>query len=92
MYDLLVLRPNIAVVVGAFTVGFFSHMVIDTGIQHGGAMQVITIYLQDVCACSSKDTHVWLSLELDTNACIQLEREHGRWLRVSHISHPLYIH
>ena len=35
----------------------------DTGIQHGGAMQVITGYLQDVRACSSRDTHVWLSLE-----------------------------
>ena len=63
MYDLLVSRPDIAAAVGAFAVGVVSRMVTDTGIEHGGAVQVITRYLQDVRACSSKDAHVCLSLE-----------------------------
>ena len=63
MYDLLVSRPDIAAAVGAFAVGVVSRMVIDTGIEHGGAVQVITRYLQDVRACSSRDAHVCLSLE-----------------------------
>ena len=63
MYEILISRPEIAAAVGAFAVGVVSHMVIDTGIEHGGAVQVITRYLQDVRACSSRDAHVCLSLE-----------------------------
>ena len=63
MCDLLVSRPDLAAAVGAFAVGVVSRLVTDIGIEHGGAMQVITGYLQDVRACSSRDTHVWLLLE-----------------------------
>ena len=63
MCDLLVSRPDLAAAVGAFAVEIVSRLVTNIGIEHGGAMQVITGYLQDVRACSSRDTHVWLLLE-----------------------------
>ena len=45
MYDLLVSRPDIAAAVGAFAVGVVSRTMIDIGIEHMGALQVVTRYL-----------------------------------------------
>ena len=63
VYDLLVSRPEVAAAVVAFAVGVVSRSVADTGIVHGGDMQILTGYLQGVHAGSSVDTHVLLSLE-----------------------------
>ena len=49
MYEMLISRPDIAAAVGAFAVAVISLSVTDTGIVHGGAMQVLCRYLQDVC-------------------------------------------
>lgn len=53
IYDLLVLRPELAAAVGAFAVGVVSCLVTDSGIGHPGALQVITRYLHEVHVCSS---------------------------------------
>ena len=42
MYDLLVLSPNIATVVGAFAVGVINRAMTDIGIEHMGALQVVS--------------------------------------------------
>ena len=56
MYEMLISRPDIAAAVGAFAVSVISLLVADTGIVHGGAMQVLCSYLQDVCGTSGS---VW---------------------------------
>ena len=42
MYDLLVTRPELAGAMGAFAVGLVSREVTDIGIEHMGALQVVT--------------------------------------------------
>ena len=60
MYEMLISRPEIAVAVGAFAVSVVSLSVTDSGIVHGGAMQVLCTYLQDVCGTSgSTSGGVW---------------------------------
>lgn len=49
MYAMLISRPDIAIAVGAFAIAVISLSVTDAGIVHGGAMQVLCRYLQDVC-------------------------------------------
>ena len=62
MYDLLVSRPDIAATVGAFAVGVVSRTMTDIGIEHMGALQVVTRYLQQqVHVCS--DSNVAYTLE-----------------------------
>ena len=70
MYDLLVSRPELVIAVGAFAVGVVSHAVTDTGIDHLGALQVITRYLHEVHVCSSSDAaHVsWLLEHIQVHA------------------------
>lgn len=63
VYDLLVSRPELAAAVVAFAVGVVSRSVADSGIVHGGVLQILTGYLQAVHEGSSVDTHVLLSLE-----------------------------
>ena len=49
MYEMLISRPYIAALVGAFIVSAISLLVTDVGIVHGEAMQVLCRYLQEVC-------------------------------------------
>ena len=53
MYEMLISRSDIAVEVGAFAIRVFNLSVIDVGIAHGGVMQVLCTYLQDVYGTSS---------------------------------------
>ncbi|MCO5603658.1 hypothetical protein L7F22_057809 [Adiantum nelumboides] len=57
MYDLLVLRPDLAVAVGAFEVGVISRSVTNTSIGQR-ALQVVSRHLQEVHVCSSKSVHM----------------------------------
>ncbi|MCO5589432.1 hypothetical protein L7F22_043399 [Adiantum nelumboides] len=41
MYGMLISRPDIAIVVGAFAVGLINRLMIDHGIRHGGVLQVL---------------------------------------------------
>ena len=66
MYDLLVSRPDIAAAaVGAFAVGVVSRAITDTGIEHMGALQVVTRYLQQQVHVRSDSivAHVAYTLE-----------------------------
>ena len=53
IYEMLISRAHLAAVVGAFAVGVVNYSMIDVGIDHGGDMQVLRSYLQDVCGMSS---------------------------------------
>ena len=65
MHDILASRSDIAVVVGAFAVGGFSGLVTDTGIEHCGALQVVTQFSQEChCGSSPSGAHVVFMLEL----------------------------
>lgn len=52
MYEMLISRLDLAGVVGAFAIGVVSRSMTDIGIEHGGVMQVLHRYLQDVCGMS----------------------------------------
>ena len=52
MYEMLISRPHLAAAVGAFAVGVVSYSMTDAGIEHGGGMQVLHTYMQDVCGMS----------------------------------------
>ena len=54
MYKMLISRPNRAAAVGAFATSLLGT---DIGIAHGGVMQVLHTYLQDVCGTSDG---VWI--------------------------------
>ena len=64
MYDLLVSRPDIAAAVGSFAVGVVSRLMTNIGIEHMGALQVVTRYLQQMHVRSdSISAHVAYTLE-----------------------------
>jgi len=47
MYEMLISRPDIAAAVGAFAAGLIGRSMTDHGIEHGGFLRVLDIYLQE---------------------------------------------
>ena len=69
MYDLLVSRPELAATVVSFAVGVVSRSVVDIGIVHCGALQVLTRYLHEVHVRSSSVAHSeWLLEHIQVHA------------------------
>ncbi|MCO5559076.1 hypothetical protein L7F22_012668 [Adiantum nelumboides] len=57
MFDLLVLRPNLAYAIGAFAVGVVSRAMTDTSIVHSGALQICSSHQLQLMVISTHSSH-----------------------------------
>ena len=72
IYKILISRPEFAIVITVFALSLVSHLVTDTGTVHQGDLQVLCIYLQEVCTSLSGGVWTYIEAKLLERSAILL--------------------